>query len=167
MINKAKSGKKRKVDSSNRSLNNNLSLFTRSNQVKINQKKNKSSSNMYELKNEKMSQFNDKYKSLKDKLLKKHPEYKSLKEQLRKTLSLRQEEIHTPKSDHRQFTNISNSNQGINNKNKTMVRNKNLQKIDKTVNSFNLGYINKKELEKKIIHILKAKRMNQIFFCQI
>ena len=141
--------KKRKVDSSNRSLNNNLSLFTRSNQVKINQKKNKSSSNMYELKNEKMSQFNDKYKSLKDKLLKKHPEYKSLKEQLRKTLSLRQEEIHTPKSDHRQFTNISNSNQGINNKNKTMVRNKNLQKIDKTVNSFNLGYINKKELEKK------------------
>jgi len=144
-----KVGKKRKVDSSNRTLNNNLSLFTKNNQIEINQKKNKSSSNMYELKKEKMSKFNDRNKSIKDQLLKKNPEYKSLKEQLRKTLSLRQEEIHTPQSENRKFTITSNSNHSINNMNKTMVRNKNLQKINKNINSINLGYISKKELVKK------------------
>jgi len=147
--NQNKAMKKRKVDSSNRTLNNKLSLFINNNQIEINKKKNKSSSNMYEIKDEKMSKFNDNNKSIKDQLLKKHPEYKSLKEQLRKTISLRQEEIHTPKSEKKKLTNTSSSNHSINYRNKTMIKNKNLKKINKTINSINLGYISKNELMKK------------------
>lgn len=139
-----KVGKKRKVDSSNRTLNNNLSLFTRNNQLEINQKKNKSSSNMFELKREIINKFNDKNKYIKEQLFRKNPEYKSLKEQLKKTLSLKQEDIHTPKNNMRKYTLTSNSNHS-----KKNMRNKNFQKINLTVNSINLGYMSQKESKKQ------------------
>ena len=104
----------------------------------------------------------EKYKFISNKFLKKNSNYKSIKEKLKDSLILRPEDLETSrkkksnsihiksvnKININKFEKIDLNNQEIN-QSQSAIQNKNTGKINITINTTNLGYINKKEISRK------------------
>ena len=139
--------KKNSMNLSENSFKNIFKKSTHQNQ-RVNSIKN---NNLFENDFKHTNTYNNKNEFIKNRLLRNNSSFKSLRHILKETIILRPEEINLSllkKSTIKRKLKINERNIDKNN-NLTVIKNKNLKNINKSINSVNLGYINDKEINRK------------------